>query len=256
MKIFLSILGGLVALAIIGFLVIAFSLGGIVKKAVNTAGPKITQTEVVLADATISPFSGKGTLTGLTVGNPIGWTTPRAFYLGEIAIEVDPGSLKGDHIIVNSIIIDSPEITYETKITSSNLQDLLKNIQKSSGSTSTTPPAEKPSSETKQPEPSTPAPAEKPVKIEVKTFRLKTAKLTLAGLGKSATVEMPLIALDNLGTREGGLTPEQLAAAVLKEISAQAIQAGANSGTGKELINKASEKAGEGLRKLLGGEGK
>lgn len=255
MKIFLYILGGLVAVAIVGVLVVAFSLGGIVKKGVNTAGPRITQTDVVLAGAKISPFSGKGTLTGLTVGNPVGWTTQRAFYLGEIAIDVEPRSLTADHIVVNSIVIEQPEITYETKITSSNLQDLLKNIQKSSGTTAETPPTDKPAPGPTQPQPA-PAPSEKPVKIEVKMFRLKAAKLTIAGLGKSATVEMPLIALDNLGTREGGLTPEQLAAAVLKEISAQAIQAGANSGTGKELINKASEKAGEGLRKLLGGEGK
>jgi hypothetical protein len=241
MKIFLYVIGSLVALAVIAFLIVAFMLGSIVKKGINHAGPQITQTSVVLEDAKISPFSGKGTLKGLTVGNPAGWTTPRAFYLGEVSIDLEPGSLTKDHIVINSIVIDRPEITFETKITSSNLQDLLKNIQQSSGAS--TPPSQ-PSPEGK---PSTPAEDRKPVKLEVKSFRLQNAKVIVAGAGTTVPVEIPSLVLENLGTREGGLTPEQLAAAVLKEITAQVAQAGAKKAAEKGLF----EKAGKELNKLL-----
>ncbi len=244
MKILLYILGAFVAVAVIAFLIVAFMLGSVVKKGVNLAGPKITQTQVVLEDAQISPFSGKGTLKGLTVGNPAGWTTPRAFYLGEVSIDMEPGSLAQEHIVINSIVIDQPEITFETKITSSNLQDLLKNIQ--GGSTAPAQPAP-------QPQPGSEKPAEpaaqptKPVKIEVKSFRLQNAKVIVAGLGTNVPVEIPSLVMENLGTREGGLTPEELSAAVLKEILAQVAQYGGKKAVEKGLLDK----AGQELNKLL-----
>jgi hypothetical protein len=234
MKILLYIIGSLVALAVVAFLIVAFMLGSIVKKGINHAGPKITQTSVVLEDAKISPFSGKGTLKGLTVGNPAGWTTPRAFYLGEISIDLVPGSLTKDHIVINSIVIDQPEITFETKITSSNLQDLLKNIQKASESGTSTPQPQ-PSGETKPAEPG------KEIKLEVKSFRLVNAKVIVVGAGTTLPVEIPSLVMENLGTREGGLTPEQLAAAVLKEITAQVAQVGAKKAAEKGLFEKAGK---------------
>lgn len=241
MKIVLYIVGSLVALAVVAILIVAFMLGSIVKKGVNHAGPQITQTSVVLESAKISPFSGKGTLKGLTVGNPVGWTTPRAFYLGEISIDLEPGSLTKDHIVINSIVIDQPEITFETKITSSNLQDLLKNIQKSSD------PDNAPSQPSGDGKPSTPAGESKPVKLEVKSFRLQNAKVIVSGAGTTVPVEIPSLVMENLGTREGGLTPEQLAAVVLKEITAQVAQVGARKAAEKGLF----EKAGKEFNKLL-----
>ncbi len=244
MKILLYILGAFVAVAVIAFLIVAFMLGSVVKKGVNLAGPKITQTQVVLEDAQISPFSCKGTLKGLTVGNPAGWTTPRAFYLGEVSIDMEPGSLAQEHIVINSIVIDQPEITFETKITSSNLQDLLKNIQGSSTA---------PAQPAPQPQPGSEKPAEpaaqptKPVKIEVKSFRLQNAKVIVAGLGTNVPVEIPSLVMENLGTREGGLTPEELSAAVLKEILAQVAQYGGKKAVEKGLLDK----AGQELNKLL-----
>ncbi len=236
MKIFLSIVAFLLALGLAAILVVAFKLGTIVKKGVNHAGPKITQTSVVLEDADISLFSGKGTLKGLTVGNPAGWTTPHAFYLGEVSIDLEPRSVTKDTVVINSILIDAPEITYETRITTSNLQDLLKNIQNAGGSnTGTAPSSEETPAETK------------PVKLIVKTFRLQNAKVVVAGAGTSVPVELPTLALNDLGTREGGLTPEQLASAVLKEITAQVAQVGAKKAIEKGLL----EKAGGELNKLL-----
>jgi hypothetical protein len=243
MKIVLYIIGSLVALALVAVLIVAFMLGSIVKKGVNHAGPQITQTSVVLEDAKISPFSGKGTLKGLTVGNPVGWTTPRAFYLGEISIDIEPGSISKETIVINSIVIDQPEITFETKITTSNLQDLLKNIQKSSGADGT---PEQPTGES-TPEPGVPAKETKPVKLEVKLFRLQNAKVIVAGGGTSVPVEIPSLVMENLGTREGGLTPEQLAAAVLKEITAQVAQVAGKKAVEKGLLDK----AGKELNKLF-----
>jgi len=240
MKILLAILGSLVALAIIAFFVVAFSLGSIVKTGVNKKGPEITQSKVELGSARVSPFSGQGTLSNLVVGNPAGWESDHAFSLGEIAIDVQPRSLMGDHVVVNSIVIDHPDIVYETRITSSNLQDLMKNIQQAAG-----PGGSKTESNPKE---------GKPVKIEVKSFRLENAKITAIAGTSRATLDMPPLILENLGTKEGGLTPQQLTIEVMKAVTAQAIQAGGKAALEKGLLDKAGVKAGEGLRKLFGGD--
>lgn len=236
MKVFLYIVGAVVALLVVAFLVVAFSLGAIIKKGVNTKGPEITQSSVVLGGAKISPFSGHGTLSNLVVGNPRGWTSDHAFSLGQIAIDVQPRSLLGDHVVINNLTIEQPEIVYETKLTSSNLQDLLKNIQQATGGTEA-------------------SPAEgKPVKIELRNFKLSDARITVRAGQKVGTVQMPTLTLQNLGTNEGGLTPQQLSVAILKEVTTQAIQAAAQVALDQGLLDKAGIKAGDELRKLLGGD--
>src|SRR5580704_10653715 len=83
-KIIIRIIAVLVVLVIVGLLVVFFSLNSIVKKAVETIGPKMTQTNVVLGAAEISPFSGSGKLSKLVVGNPQGYNTPFAIKMGSI----------------------------------------------------------------------------------------------------------------------------------------------------------------------------
>jgi hypothetical protein len=240
MKKLLYILGGLLAIAVIAFVVIIFKLGSIVKASVNKVGPTITQTTFVLNSAELSPFSGNGTLKELTIGNPKGWTTEHAFFLKEIAISLEPKSITGDHIVINSILIDNPEIIYETTITNSNLQDLLKNIQQSTGGTN----------QPAQPETKTEAKPAKETKIEIKSFRMANVTVKVAGAGNVYSLTLPELVMENLGTQEGGLTPNQLAAAIVKEISIQVGKAALNSAAKKGLLDK----AGEGLRGLLGGK--
>lgn len=233
MKKLLIILGIILAIAVVAFFVVASSLGSIVKSGVNRVGPQLTQSRVELKGARISPFSGQGTLTQLTIDNPSGWTSERAFSLGRISIDVDPRSLFGDHIIVRSVVIEQPEIVYETRITSSNLQDLLKNIQQATGSSETSP-------KTKD---------GKPVKIEIQSFRMLNAKITAIAGNNQGSVVMPDLLLENLGTREGGLTPQQLAVAVMKSVTTQAAQAGARAAIQSGALER-------GLEKILGGKKK
>jgi len=251
MKKLLYILGALFVVTVIAVVIIIAKLGTIVKTAVNRVGPTITQTTFVLNGADISPFSGKGTLKELTIGNPKGWTTEHAFFLKEISIDLEPKSLTADHIVINSVLIDNPEIIYETTITNSNLQDLLKNIQ-SGGN--------QPAQAEKKPEakPETQAQPEakpaKETKIEIKSFRLVNVTLKVAAAGNVYTAKIPDLIMNDLGTKEGGLTPEQLSIAILKEIASQASQAALKSTATSGLKDKAIEKAGEGLRSLLGGK--
>lgn len=239
------ILGIVVAVVLIGYFGLSYFLGSVVKAGVNTFGPKLTQTKVELAGAHISPFTGSGTLQGLYVGNPKGWSSDKAFYLGKIHVSLQPFSVLGDHIVINEIIIDRPEFVYETKIISSNIKDLLKNIEAFTGEGGKT-------AETK---------SGKPIKFVVKKFRLTNGKATL-GVGPTALpVPLPPISLDNLGVSEGGITPDQMATAVMKSVLNSIVGATAKAATqvgstvgasAADAASKTTEKISDGFKKLLG----
>jgi len=212
MKRFLSYTAlAVLALAVLVYVGLTFFLGSAVKAGVNRIGPKLTQTRVTLDGATISPLTGTGTLTGLSVDNPAGWTTGHAIYLGRVHISMKPFSLFGDHIIIDEIEIDQPEFTYETKIFASNINDLLKNVE--SGVSGDQPVAE------------TAKKNGQPIKFEVRHFRLLHGRVTV-GVGATAVaLPMPSVELKELGTANGGITADQLAAAVMKSVTTSVVGA-------------------------------
>jgi hypothetical protein len=234
----------LLVLVLVAYVTAQYFLGSIVEAGVNRAGPKLTQSNVVLEDAKISPLSGTGTLTGLSVGNPAGWSEGRAIYLGKMHLDVEPTSFLGDAIVVNDLTIDQPEFVYETRLVSSNIGDLMKNIEAALGA--------KPDPQDKEAEPR---------KIIVKHFRLQNAKVTI-GMGTAALpLTLPPLELSDLGVKEGGLTPSQLAFAIMKEVTPEIVAAttkaaGSIGGTMGAAAGEAVKKAGEGLQKLLGGSEK
>ncbi len=249
MKKLLIILGGLFALALIGGILATVFLGSAITRGVNTFAPKITGTAVTLESTSVSPFTGSGTLKGLVVGNPVGWKSEKAFSFATVHASVEPLSILGDHVVVKDVLIDGPEFVYETKIISSNIKDLLNNIEKNLGGVQ---PAEQPAAKDQKPA--------KPLKFEVKNFRLQNAKVTLGVGGAAVTLPMPPIVLTDLGTAEGGITPDQLAAKVMsnilgnitKAVADSAVQIGSAGGAAaSDAVSGAAKKATEGLKKLF-----
>jgi hypothetical protein len=242
MKKFLTY-GGLALLivALVGYFTMQYFLGGIVKAGVNKFGPGITQTKVELQGANISPLSGAGTLSGFTVGNPTGWSNANAFHLGKVQISMEPFSVFKDHIVINELIIEQPEFLYETKLVSSNIGDLLKNIEQSVGAKD-----REPKSKTGQ-----------PIKMVVKKLILRDGKVTVAVAGNSVVVPMPAVELTDIGVAEGGVAPVQVAVAVMasvtKTVVAAATQVVAKQGTAG-AIDAAKQAAGNVLQGFLGGK--
>jgi hypothetical protein len=60
---------GLVVLFIAAVVIAGFSLDGIVKRGIQTIGPKLTQVDLKLDKVRLSLFSGSGRLDGLIVGD-------------------------------------------------------------------------------------------------------------------------------------------------------------------------------------------
>lgn len=249
MKKLLKIVAVLALLGVIALVVIGFFLGPIVTKAVNTVGPKITGTKVELDGAKISPLTGGGTLVGLFVGNPEGWSGDKAIYVGTARASVQPLSLIGDHIVVNEVFVDGPEFVFEKKLLGgSNIDALLKQIEENTGGggAPAAAEAEKPG---------------KPLKFAIKSFRVQNAKMSLVVGGKTVTVPLPPLTITDLGVAEGGITPDQVAAAVLKRVLGQLGTAsvdalkdvgGAALDGGKAGAKAAGDAAKGALNKLLG----
>jgi hypothetical protein len=238
MKKLLVLVLALVAIAVIGLFVVQFFLGSIVKAGVNRVGPHLAQTNVVLDGARISAFTGQGELTGLRVANPQGWSDRDAFSFESIQVDVEPRSLFDDKIVVNELIIDRPSFVYESKLVSSNIGDLMKNIQRG---------RDTPDAQSKD---------GTPKRIEVKHLVLRDGKITV-GVGPAATtLEMKPIEMRDLGTREGGLTPNQLAVAIMGEVTPVIVAAAAQNvqNLGESLGGSAGEavkKAGGFLKGLV-----
>lgn len=234
--ILLTLLGGL------GYLY--FSLNSLVKKAVETVGPTITKTDVRLASASLSPFSGSGRLSGFVVGNPDGYKGPFALKLGSIAVSVDKKTLLNDPIVVQSVIISSPEVMLMGTPGGTNLQKLMKNIQ-SSGPASG-----------KQEKSS----ATESKKFVVREVVISGAKLHLSANALnqkvSQTLSIPDIRLQNIGTAGKGVSARDIAMQVIDPLLNAALKEGLNA-LGKQglqqLQQQGARQLGNELNKALPG---
>jgi hypothetical protein len=236
---------GVLILAIGLYITMQYFLGSIVKAGVNKFGPSITQTKVELQGANISPLSGDGTLTGLAVGNPQGWTPGDAFRLGKVHINLEPFSVFKDYIVINELTIEKPEFVYETKLVASNIGDLLKNIEQSMG-------GNKGDAKTKD---------GKPIKLVVKKLVLKDGQVTLGVGGAAMTMPMPPINLTDIGVKEGGVTPAQLAFAIMRSVTSSVVAASTQAltkvgGTTGAAAAEGAKQIGSAIKGIFGGDKK
>lgn len=226
MKTAVKILIVLFVLLIAGLIVGFLSLNRIVKKGVETVGPAIVKVEVKVKDVDLSPFSGSGKIQGLLVGNPPGFKLPSAIQAGLVSMKVEPRSLLGDKVIVRSIRVESPEITFEGGLNENNLNKILENVQGTEQKAPATKEEKKATSR----------------KLQVDEFVLTGAKVHVNSpllAGKTATVSIPDINLTNLGQGPEGITPAELTKRVLKEVVESTVKAvGSSIGElGKEVTS-------------------
>ncbi len=230
------LIGGAIVIILIIFLVVGVSnLGPLIKNAVNTYGPKITKTEMRLADVGISIFSGEAKLKGFYLGNPKGFKSPDAIKVGSVYVDVDEGSLTGDTIIIDKIEVLRPEITYEKTRGTDNFQTILNNVKRTVG-------AGGPSKKEAEKEGAG-------KKILIRDFIVQGGKVNLAMsmlAGKSVSAPLPDIHLKDVGKK--GASPaeafEEVFAALYEKITSSAVT---------DVLNQGLTAVGEGAKKQLEG---
>jgi len=134
MKPVFQVLFGLIAILTLGALVLSFSLDGMVKSNIENTTSEMLDTSVEVNGVAISILDGTGTIKGVTVHNPEGFSNNPAAKLQQISMKVDLYSLLSDTIIVKEIQIQKPHFYYEQKVSGSNLNTLTDNLGGSSSS--------------------------------------------------------------------------------------------------------------------------
>ncbi|MGA4643761.1 AsmA family protein [Limisphaera sp. 4302-co] len=223
-------------------------LGRMVKGAVETWGPQIAGVSIQLQDVGLSPWSGRGEVRGLVVGNPEGYKTPHAIRVEMARVDLDPASVLRDKVHIRMIEVDSPEITLELGPGGNNLKKILANVEAATGGTDTA---------GTEPTPST---GER--KLQVDKFVLRGARVRVGAtaLGGTVPVRVPDIVLENLGTGPEGITGAELAQKVLAALVEGTAGAAAEAVTslGKEATKAAGsvgQEAVEAARKVTRGLG-
>lgn len=247
-KILLGAVIGLVALVIVAVIVGGLFLGKIVKAGVETVGPKLTQTTITLDAVDVSLLTGSAAVKGLVVGNPEGYKAPQAISVGLAAVSVVPTSVLSHKIVVKSVKVEGPEITFEgNPFGANNLKKILDNVNAATASTSAGPAAT-----------NAPAAAQPAKKLEVDDLLITGAKVHL---GTGTTLTLPDIHLTNLGTGPDGITPAALIKDVLSQVTAETFKAVGKSlgnvGKGAENLGKEGAKnVKEGVNNVKKGIGK
>lgn len=104
------------------------SLDFVVKTAIERFGPDMLGVSVSVREVSISATNGRGTLQGLRIGNPQGYSSAHALRAGTITVSVEPASLGRDVVVIRDILVDSPEITYELRGGTNNVEAIRRNI--------------------------------------------------------------------------------------------------------------------------------
>ena len=234
MKTLLKLGAVIVLLVVVAAAVVGMYLGTIIKTGVEDVGPKITGTTIKLDAVDLSLFSGQVQIKGLVVGNPKGFHAESSFKLADSKVGVDLQSALSDKVVIKEILIDGPEITYESGPSGNNVSKIQENV--AAFSKSVTP---KGSAEPK---------AEKKgqKKVQINDFLFKNGKVTMSTSmlgGKPITVSLPDIHLKDIGKDSGGVTPDTAAAEVFKAIDKAVVQSVAK-GAG-EAAKNIEKQAGE-----------
>ena len=247
-KLIVRLFLGLVIVLVLVVVGAVLFIGTIVKTGVEKVGPRVAKVPVKLDSASVSIFSGSGTLKGFVLGNPEGYKTTEAIKVGSIGLSIAPGSVLAEKKHIRSIKVEGAEVTYETDLKGSNLGKLLDNVGGSAEQDKKAPTKKEQTSKTK---------------LQVDEFVITGAKVhvSAAMLGQSTggTVPLPEIRLTNLGEGPDGITPAELSQKVLNAVlnettKAVAANAGKLGDAGKAIGTGAIDqlkKGGSGIGDLF-----
>ena len=196
-KVVLGLVVAVVVVVAAGLTVAALSLDRAIKAGVETLGPKIAGVPITVGSVRLSLLSGRGEVRGVVIGNPAGFKTPNAFELDRVEVALKVGSLLANPIVVRSIAIEGPRVTYEMGMGQSNIGVIQANVEKYL--------------------PASQAEA-KPTKVIIEDFRLTGAQIGLSATllnGSKAALPMPDVHLTDIGKKSNGATVGEAAAAII-----------------------------------------
>jgi uncharacterized protein involved in outer membrane biogenesis len=238
----------IVVLAGIGALVfLASSLDSIVKQVIERTGSELTGTSVRLDSAEIDLGSGRGTLRGLRVANPEGFSSADVFSLGEITLEIDLGTLTQNPVVIRTVRIDAPEARVEVDAKGRTNVDVIRRHLEQAGSAGGGGESGGGGSSEATDTP----------RLRIQSFTFENGQVaadTSALGGKEKTQTLPTLSLRDVGGASGA-APAEIGEDVLDAYLGQIAKAAASGQLEQLIDDKLGGDAGEAakgvLRKLL-----
>lgn len=247
-KITLGLLLLIIILVVGAVFAVLANLNGIVKDAVETHGPEVTSTPVVLAGVDIGLLSGMTELTGFSVANPKGFSAAHAIKADVLRVKVDPMSITSGVIVIDDITVDGVNIVAEQKGLTTNLQELhnaIKRFTKAHGAGG----GEETAEEEAGGSVSEPRFVLKNLRFANNAMQLITEK------HGEYTLDIPTLERKNLGTEGQGLTAAELGVAIAKPLLDEAEES-AKRRIKKLAKREVEDKLKEKLHEKVGEKGK
>ena len=233
----------LILLALLLWFVYA-SIDSVVQTALETHGSRLTGTSVRLDDVDISPQSGEGTLRGLRIENPAGFSRGDAIRFGEVRLRIDVSTLVKDTLVIEEVRIDAPHVNYEVKPPGrSNIDVIRESLERHGGKGAQAGKAKTPAQ--------TPAPpAARRLVVRKFSFENGSVAADARALGgKQFEAKLPALRLSNLGG-SAGAPADEVGKTVLVAFTRAVAKSMASRGLGKLLEGNLGG-AGEAAQGLL-----
>lgn len=242
LKVLLWTLVGVVAFVVLLVATLPLWIGAVVCPVANSVAPKITKTEFNLGHLAVNPYTGRLEVGDFLLGNPEGYSDPRAVELGKLVVDVDVPSLASDVIHIEELTIDGCFVSYSIGGTNKidNISQILLNV---SGDKEDVAEAR----EDAEPSPTTEAEAKdaaKDASEEIaeeapgKKRRIIIDRVTVRGVKvklQMITIPVPSMTFEDIGKDVGGVSPADAVGAIW------------------DRILKGSTDIGKGLSSAIGG---
>jgi hypothetical protein len=219
-------------------------LDTLVAEAIERYGSEITGVPVRVGSVKIELSEGRGSIAGLQVGNPEGFSEGEAFTLGAITLEIDPASVTSSPIVIETLTVAAPKALYEMDAKGrANFDVIRDNVKRYSSASESSKSKSKPKPETGE-----------ELRLTISKFRFEDGSVTtdIAALHEGVapqTLKLPSIARDGIGGSEG-LTPDELGAELLASFT-KSVRRAAGKAV-KSEARRALEKVGGDAGKAAG----
>jgi hypothetical protein len=200
----------------------------LIKSAASTSGREMLGAKVSLDDISLGLLDGTASISGLSIGQPEGFGDDQSFTVETFYIKLEPMSLFGDHIKMDSILIDNPVLTLVLIGTDTNFTKLQTNL-------------DLPADETEA----------GAVKMSIKQLHLNKTQLKIRSdkLGDKQ-VTLADVHLTNIGIDENGVAPSEVLRLSLDALRPQIAKALVKLGIKNKLSKELESQVGDKLKDI------
>lgn len=194
-----------------GIIYFAFShVDDDIAEVIEAAGSDITQTQVKVDRVDINLIQGSGALYSLSIANPEGYSSNTLFVSSKIAFNVDASTFNQAVKVINKVSASDIYFFIEQNNENNNIQTVANNInQANTPQLTEVGNVEEGNGQSIK------------LMIERITFDEMTLDLRAQGVGLS-TITVPSFFIENIGSKERGLTPKEAGQEITRQLMAKA----------------------------------